>query len=188
MKYWFTSDWHLGHENIIRYSNRPFKTVEEMDWAIINNHNKKVDHDDIVYFLGDFTMRKLNFQKYIEYVNGKIIFILGNHDMSFKNAIKNHYKIIEVHDRLTITIDEQIITLCHYPPNKDEILGENEWYLYGHKHSDTNKRILGKKMNVNLELHDYKPLSFDNIKEFMTSRTPNSQNNNDFLSYICEYD
>ena len=28
---WFTADFHLGHENIIRYCDRPFETISEMD-------------------------------------------------------------------------------------------------------------------------------------------------------------
>ena len=51
---WFTADFHLGHKNIIRYCNRPFDTVEEMNRTIIDRLNSLVKTNDILYFLGDF--------------------------------------------------------------------------------------------------------------------------------------
>ncbi len=39
---WFTSDFHLGHRNIIRYCDRPFHSTDEMDEAIIENLNSRV--------------------------------------------------------------------------------------------------------------------------------------------------
>jgi len=53
---WFTSDFHLGHRNIIRYCGRPFASVEQMDAAILANLNKLVGADDVLYFLGDFCL------------------------------------------------------------------------------------------------------------------------------------
>ena len=49
---WFTADFHLGHKNIIRYCNRPFDTVEEMNRTIIERLNSLVKTNDILYFLG----------------------------------------------------------------------------------------------------------------------------------------
>lgn len=45
---------HLGHADIIRYCNRPFSTVEEMDQAILERLNASVKTNDILHFLGDF--------------------------------------------------------------------------------------------------------------------------------------
>ena len=53
MTIWFTADFHLGHENIIKYCDRPFKNAAEMDKKIIANFNKVVAADDTVYILGD---------------------------------------------------------------------------------------------------------------------------------------
>ena len=57
-KIYFTADLHFGHRTIIRYDDRPFRTVEEMDAAIIKNWNRKVNKDDVVYILGDISWYK----------------------------------------------------------------------------------------------------------------------------------
>lgn len=58
----FTSDLHLGHKNIIQYCHRnatncgiDFETLEEMDNFLIRKWNMKVNDDDEVYILGDFS-------------------------------------------------------------------------------------------------------------------------------------
>ena len=55
MKY-YTSDLHFGHKNIIKYEDRPFSSIEEMDEALIDKWNKKVKKNDEVYILGDFAL------------------------------------------------------------------------------------------------------------------------------------
>ena len=53
MNIFFTSDLHFSHANIIKYCQRPFDSVAEMNDALIENWNARVQHDDIVYVLGD---------------------------------------------------------------------------------------------------------------------------------------
>lgn len=48
-KIFFTSDLHFGHENVLRFDNRPFETVEEMDDELIKRWNDKVGKGDLVY-------------------------------------------------------------------------------------------------------------------------------------------
>lgn len=52
----FTSDTHFNHANIIRFCNRPFKDVEQMNETLIANWNRVVGTNDIVFHLGDFCL------------------------------------------------------------------------------------------------------------------------------------
>lgn len=46
----FTADLHLGHENIIKLCQRPFKNIEQMDNALIQNWNAVVKEEDEFIF------------------------------------------------------------------------------------------------------------------------------------------
>ena len=48
-KIFFTSDHHFGHKNVIKYSERPFQSVEEMDEMLIQRWNEKIGIEDEVY-------------------------------------------------------------------------------------------------------------------------------------------
>lgn len=47
-KYFVIADTHFSHENIIKYCNRPFRTVEEMNNALVKNWNNNVSKNDVV--------------------------------------------------------------------------------------------------------------------------------------------
>ena len=78
----FTSDFHLSHANVIKFDNRPFSDLNEMHEAIIENWNNKVSKDDTVFYLGDlyFKGNVKYIKNLVHQLNGKIYFILGNHD------------------------------------------------------------------------------------------------------------
>ena len=69
----FTADLHLGHKNIIKYCNRPFSSLKDMDETIINNWNSVVGKNDTVYALGDLVFGFHKYEKYLNQLNGKII-------------------------------------------------------------------------------------------------------------------
>lgn len=52
---YFISDLHIGHTNVLSFDNRPFKSIEEHDEALIKNWNSVVGMDDDVYLLGDIS-------------------------------------------------------------------------------------------------------------------------------------
>ncbi len=72
------SDLHLVHKNIIRYCNRPFSSVEEMNRTLIDDGNKVVKEDDFVYLVGDlglgrkktkirYWLKKIEWECYLTY-------------------------------------------------------------------------------------------------------------------------
>lgn len=85
MKVWVTSDTHFSHTNIIKYCNRPFKTVDEMNSAIIHNWNSQVSPEDIVIFLGDFCFARTALAAemttlFANALKGHKIIVKGNHE------------------------------------------------------------------------------------------------------------
>ncbi len=111
---WFTADFHLSHKNIIKYCNRPFKNVAEMDSILINNLKERVKTNDILYFLGDLTIKeKVAYEFFKIFKDIEMHYIIGNHDSSkvVNIAKKNCISISHLKD---IKIVDQSITLCHY--------------------------------------------------------------------------
>ena len=155
----FTSDTHFGHTNIIKYANRPFDSVEEMDEVLIDEWNKKVKEHDTVYHLGDFCFR--NPEKYLDKLHGNIILILGNHDHSYKSKLKKYRKVMLIREILHTKIDKIPITMCHYPLRMWPKSHYNAISLYGHAHKAL--PVLGKSINVGVDLNNFNPLSFKKI-------------------------
>lgn len=82
-KIFVTSDLHFGHANIIKYCERPFTSVPEMDEIMIVKWNNVVGFDDTVFVLGDYAMGdRKNGLSYLTRMNGTKVLINGNHDKS----------------------------------------------------------------------------------------------------------
>jgi len=81
----FTSDTHFGHKNLLGMGKgRPFDTIEEHDEALIENWNRVVKPNDLVYHLGDISMANNpdKLREIFKRLNGNVHVILGNHDRS----------------------------------------------------------------------------------------------------------
>lgn len=150
-----SSDLHLDHRNIIKYCNRPFKDVHEMNYWLIKNWNRTVGKQDMVYFLGDLALTRGNRQRVIGFIrslNGRKIFIRGNHDRFLKSY--RHF---------ILKYGDKSFYLVHNPA--DIPSDWNGWSICGHTHQhsrfiDKNKKII----NVSPEVTGYKPV---NIKELV---------------------
>ena len=78
---YYTADTHFGHKSIIDMCKRPFKTIHQMDRALIERWNERVGHEDTVYHLGDVAFGPVSEgRKYFDLLNGKKHLIVGNHE------------------------------------------------------------------------------------------------------------
>lgn len=182
-KVFFTSDTHFGHQNIIRFCNRPWATIQEHDQTLIQNWNDTVPEDAVVFHLGDFCYKGGGFptiQHLRGQLHGQIFLIRGNHDPDTRKR-QNLQKLQQffggVYDQLEITVDGQRILLNHYPLlTWPHAFGQHPtWQLFGHVH--LRKGVAGSdafiveqccrptQYEVGVDLNDYRPISFHQLKE-----------------------
>lgn len=178
---WFTSDTHFGHNNIIRYSNRPFKDVDHMNAEIVRMWNEVVMPEDTVYHLGDVALGRIDDSlACVGRLNGyKILVDDGNHDrpfMSRKNLEKELYwraRYSEVFQRLivpgVIDLAGEGVNVSHYPYDGDGEHSRVDRYaenrlpdrgrvlIHGHTHAEYEKMgdnaRVSKSKNGTLMIH-----------------------------------
>ena len=170
MKTYIISDTHFNHNNIIKYCNRPFKDINEMNKVIINNWNTVVDKNDIVYHLGDFFLgSKFDLKDIVSKLNGNIYLIRGNHD---RLTVKSYEDCsIKVLKNAPIILEEFKIMLSHRPL-PDTMIKDDYVNVHGHIHEkriediyDNNLFGKNKHINVSCDVIDFKPILIDELLE-----------------------
>lgn len=181
---YFSSDLHLAHSNIIKFCNRPFKDVNEMDKTIIDNINNTITKHDELYILGDIgfeanTIDKC-FKKWYD-LELDIKFIIGGHDKwKIIDLINKYFENKGPVHNLRCQLGGKLIelTLSHYPMVTWNKSHYGTWNLYGHHHSKyqddrINKMCPGKRMNVGVDLNNFMPVSLAMVAEHMKSMPDN---------------
>lgn len=180
-KIFFTSDTHWYHENIIKFCNRPFYDVYDMNERLIQNWNSVVGENDIVFHLGDiFFCGSKEAEEILSRLNGKIYLILGNHD--YKNLNEGYMNKFElVTPKMNIIVDDQKILLNHEPllAFSGAYRGLNAtWQLFGHVHSLPKNEGTGldiqrlinlfpSQYDVGVDHNNFTPISFEEVKEII---------------------
>ena len=171
MKSFVTSDNHFGHENIIRFCNRPFKNVEDMNATMIERWNDVVGDHDMVYHLGDLT---LNGQGYandiISQLNGLIYFITPNwhHDKRwYRNdgghVSKSGHKVVMMPALHLLKYIGHKITLCHYPMEEWEASFHGTYHFHGHSHGNAKEKPW--RFDVGVDVWGFTPIEIDYLLE-----------------------
>lgn len=194
----FCSDPHYGHAGIVRGTSswegkkgtRDFETIEEHNSTLVENINKTVGENDILFCLGDWSFGDyknneniLNIRIFREKLNCKNIhLILGNHDQEIrKNKDKSKELFTSVNDYLEIVVVEQPIEqgekpikqeiiLSHYSLRTWNKVGRGTFMLFGHSHGSL-KNVGGKTMDVGFDTHlEFRPYNYFEIKELLKDR------------------
>jgi len=179
----FTSDYHIGHNNIIAYSNRPFQNTNEMSREIIARHNAVVGPNDIVYNLGDFSLNEKLVQEVLKQLNGTQHLIAGNHDRchschsKHKRCLKEYmeYGFASIQERVELQIGNRTVLVTHMPllheGDKDQRypqfrpIDKGQFLLHGHVHEKW--RVNGRQINVGVDQWNYAPVSETELADLM---------------------
>ena len=162
---WVTSDTHFNHANIIKYCNRPFSSVEEMNETIIANWNKVVSQGDTVYHLGDFALGdKSLIPDILERLNGHINLIIGNHDNLNIMADLLYYNcVLNVFWEEVIKVGKKTIILNHFPFGSlpDPTTNYPIIQLHGHVHSTPDKpwNYFDNQYDVGVDNNNFTPIN-----------------------------
>lgn len=171
----YCSDHHIYHK--LRWqSNRrnDYESIQELNEQIVENHNRKVGKEDIVYFLGDviFSLSsdlELKMRDTVGRMNGEKILILGNHDFhnNKKIAFSQHFK--EIREGAVIKDSGNNIHLCHYPLLIWWNKSRGSYHIHGHLHGFKNCKefevLRGEEraLSACLDVNHYEPCTLEEL-------------------------
>lgn len=160
---WFSSDYHIGHKNIIEHAKRPFDNIEEMAETIVARHNEVVKKGDIIYLVGDtFWQRTVGFEqagKFLRRLNGTRWLMEGNHDDELVYQLVPHAK--QMHE---VKWDGHKIVACHYPMLSWPGSFHGSTTVHGHTHQKHQLTLPPKKIiHIGVDSWDFRPVSAEQI-------------------------
>lgn len=150
-KIFFTSDWHLFHNNCLNFDNRPFQSVNHMHEVIIKRFNNTVPVHGVTYVLGDVGIikDKDKMKEIISRLNGTLVLVRGNHDKGFNAMYELGFDVVI--DKAQIRIGENILTMSHCP-----LVGVPRENTEGFKKHDGTENWHGEKWhNDNYSFPDF---------------------------------
>lgn len=168
-KTFYTADLHLGHANIIKYCDRPFKDVNHMNEALIRNWNSRVKPEDTVIHNGDFCFKNtpggkegegagVDAKEWTKKLNGNIVFVRGNHDKG--NSLKTHI------EKLYVRYSGIDVCIVHRPDAYDFSMKYN---FVGHVHNNWKFKNVGTfvpeiyLINIGVDCWNFMPVTFEEI-------------------------
>jgi calcineurin-like phosphoesterase family protein len=149
---WYTSDTHFLHRLVA--GHRGFEAPEEHDEAIIEEWNKVVRPDDLVWHLGDVGLgNETRILEQAARLNGRKQLITGNHDACWpghRDSRTHQRRWLEVFESVQafarVRLDGRPVLLSHFPylgagdhtaeerGTQYRLHSEGLWLIHGHTH------------------------------------------------------
>ena len=188
-KIFLTADHHFGHNNIIKFTDRPFENIEQMDNTLIENWNSQVLPGDTVIHLGDFTLMDYAIaRRYFSRLNGNVK-ILANpwhHDRRWLTGIGKEPKALRSASGVEVELlppmvvleipelgnegHSLAVTLCHYPMAVWDRKHYGAWHCHGHSHGEFKYDADDYAIDVGVDATGYYPIDLGGVLDYMYSR------------------
>ena len=184
----FIADTHFGHKNILEECRPQFKSVDEMNSVIIENINRKMKKNDILYIVGDFAFRsKQSPIEYLEAITTKKILIIGNHDRDWlkhfsEEEIKQHF--LGVYQQYSIKKNGIELHFNHFPQlawNRSHYFAQS-FSICGHIHNARSSSVAAQlfpqvkcQLNAGVDINCFEPVTFEELIA------------NNMIFYDCHY-
>ena len=150
-----TSDLHLGHANVIEYTNRPFRDADQMDNALWDNLQATLEPDKVLVVVGDVAVRDglnaVTWQQIRDLDCRQRHLVIGNHDLTGAGQLRAQ-GFDHIWSLMVSGVEPPLIW-THYPLNE---VPDGYVNIHGHVHDDPPRRT--PHINVSVEQLDYAPV------------------------------
>ena len=155
------SDLHLGHANVIEYTNRPFRDADQMDNTLWDNLTAALEPGKVLVVVGDVAVRDgvnaVTWQRVRDLDCRRRHLVIGNHDLTGAGRLRAHG-----FDRVwsaMVSGGEPPLIWTHYPLNE---VPDGYVNIHGHVHDDPPRRT--PHINVSVEQLDYRPVPLASLR------------------------
>ncbi len=162
---WVTSDFHFDHTNIIKYCNRPFNSISEMNCTLMTELWEKVKPWQYLLFLGDMSFGRGSRKPkwWLQQMPGRVIYVKGSHDNGIRSTmVYPHNTLLVVEGSLKAELYQhshaELIKFSHEPSYG------NVWNVHGHTHENRPYYMpRNNRIHIGVDGNKFSPVPLDNI-------------------------
>ena len=158
---WFTGDTHFGHAGAIGRFKRPFRSVADMNEALVARWNARVRATDQVWHLGDFALRmdRRDIHGLLGRLHGEKHLVIGNNDGA-ETIEQPSWRSVQHYAEITIA--QVRLVLCHYPFRTWNGMYKGAYNLHGHSHGQL--KGLTRQVDVGVDVWELAPVALAEIR------------------------